>query len=538
MILVDYRMHELIGTNLGQYEITAHIAKGGMATVYLARQASMNRDVAIKILPSDFTHDETFLRRFYLEVEVIAGLQHPHILPVYDFGTHENQPYIVMAYLNGGTLADKMSDGLTAIDETIRITHQVAEALDFAHSKGIIHRDFKPANVLLDEQQNAYLADFGLAKLTESDQSGTQLNFVGTPTYMAPEQAQSEQPTKAVDIYSLGVTLYEMLAGEVPYQAPSMTGVLIAHIREPIPDILLCRPDLPGQMQQFFETTLSKNAEERYESAGDLAQDLKARLQGSPSSDTEIAEIAPQQALLMTNMLGHVIFVDNQCLNLLKRHHNEARTIVGKAIHDVIGIDEQLAKQLLGIISSQGQIDSIELEITNSRGHPLAVICSAMATRDDKGDFVGADITLLPLPKVSDGSPSSSFQTAQPSVNTQEKNYLQSYFINQLESLCLLSSNWGGKRVADQFENIINETGQRNVWPISMKNGKIEVELKETDVDMYKALVARGIAYAAHILGEKQVIKEMEYVNKNTEPNILIFVQTLGLDKLYSDILD
>jgi serine/threonine protein kinase len=530
-------MDSLIGASLGQFEIKEHIAKGGMATVYRAYQSSMSRDVAIKVLPSEFTHDATFLERFYLEVEVIAKLQNPHILPVYDFGTHENMPYIAMAYLKGGTLGDKMSKERMSLDEIIRIISQIADALDFAHGEGIIHRDFKPGNVLLDERGNAYLADFGLAKIAETDNNITSMGIVGTPTYMAPEQAQAQQPTHAVDIYSLAITLFEMLTGEVPYSAPSMTGVLVAHIQEPVPDILMSRPDLPGSMQPFFETALAKTAEERFTSAGELVQDLKDILQGSSSSETIAIDNTPQPGLLMTNMLGHVIFVDNQCLNILKRHHNEARTIVGKPLHEVLGIEQQLAKQLIQTISTQGQIELVELEIKNSRDSEVQVACSALATLDDKGDFVGADISLLPLPKVSDAPSSSKFSTAQPAINTQESTYLQDYFISQLEALYQLSANWGGKKIANHFENLINEAGQRNVWPISMEKGQIAVELKSTDVDMYKALLARGMDYTAHILGTKQVVKEMEYVNKNTDPNILVFVQALGLDTLYTNIL-
>ncbi|MDQ7036579.1 MAG: serine/threonine-protein kinase [Anaerolineae bacterium] len=238
-------MTELVGQSLGQYEIIEEIAKGGMATVYKARQTSIGRDVAVKVLPPNFTHDETFLERFYREVEVIAQLQHPHILPVYDFGKYENMPYIVMAYIDGGTLTDRIAKGAIPPTEVARMVHQIAQALDFAHSKGIVHRDFKPSNVLLDERGNTYLADFGLAKITESSSNITGTMILGTPDYMAPEQATSGTISESVDVYALGVTIYQMLTGQAPYEAPTAAGVLVAHITQPIPDIRKTRPDLP-----------------------------------------------------------------------------------------------------------------------------------------------------------------------------------------------------------------------------------------------------------------------------------------------------
>lgn len=530
-------MTELIGTRLGQYLIKEQIAKGGMATVYLARQASMNRDVAIKVLPSNFTHDDTFLERFYLEVEVIAQLQHPHILPVYDFGEHDGLPYIVMAYLSGGTLGDKMARGVVPLEDANRIVNQIADALDFAHSKGIIHRDFKPGNVLLDERGNAYLADFGLAKLVESDKNITGMGVIGTPAYMAPEQAQPGNPTKSVDIYALGITLYQMLTGSVPYDAPSLAQVLIAHIMEPIPDIRVARPDLPDAIQQVIEKSLAKEAANRYEFAGDLARELTAAITGNGALATGSQEMM-QPALLMTNMLGFVIFVDNQCLNLLKRHHNEARYIMGKSMQEVLGIDAKIAKQILDTINSKGELDNVHLSITDSKGKAQEVSLSALATRDDDGTFVGADIHLQHLPKDSDAPPSEEFVTVQQMMDTQERAYLQEYFITQLEALYELMVNWAGKKVAVYMQDIINETAQRNVWPVTMEKGHVTAELKKTDVEVYQALLARGMVYAASIIGQNQVIKEMQYINKKTNPNVLNFAKTLGLDELYKSLLD
>src|SRR5579871_3679625 len=173
-------MKDLVGQNLGQYQILGEIAKGGMSTVYRAKQMSMGREVAIKVLPSALMHDSNFADRFHREVDIIARLQHPHILPVYDFGEQDEMPYIVMAYIRGGTLSERIKQqGPMSLPEVTRIVKQVADALDYAHSKGIIHRDFKPSNVLLDEQGNTYLADFGLAKLVEAQQQITGTAMLG-----------------------------------------------------------------------------------------------------------------------------------------------------------------------------------------------------------------------------------------------------------------------------------------------------------------------------------------------------------------------
>ncbi len=287
--------------------------------------------------------------------------------------------------------------------------------------------------------------------------------------------------------------------------------------------------------------SLAKEAKDRYPSSGKLATDLLAALENRLSiSQNEIRETReiPQSALLMTNMIGHVIFVDNQCLNLLKRHHNEARHIVGKPIQTVLGWSNETASELFEAIRTDGKVNEWETEITDSRGQAQPIKCSALATRDDEGTFVGADITLISLPKPQDQPASEEFNTVNKVMDTQEKSYLQSYFITQIESLYELMVNWAGPKVARYLEDIINETGRRNVWPVHMEKGRISVELKKTDLEVYQALLTRGMVYAASIIGKQQVIKEMEYVNKNTNPAVLAYVQSLGMGGLYDILLD
>jgi serine/threonine protein kinase len=276
-------MTDLIGHTLGQYRIVEEIGRGGMAIVYRAVQPSIGREVAIKVLPTHYSQDAAFLQRFSHEVQVIASLQHPHILRVYDFGEQDNKPYIVMEYVPGGTLAtyiDDMPSGLPT-EEVLRLTTQIAGALDYAHRQRVIHRDFKPSNVLLDMDLQPYLADFGIARVLGETSSITGSGIIGTPAYMAPEMT-SRKVTHLVDIYALGVTVFQMLAGQPPYQAEDPFAVAVAHVTLPVPSILNMRPDLPEEVQDVIEKAMAKDPAARYQTAGRLARDLAAALAAAP----------------------------------------------------------------------------------------------------------------------------------------------------------------------------------------------------------------------------------------------------------------
>jgi serine/threonine-protein kinase len=202
---------------IGRYEIKNELGRGGMATVYHAHDPHFKRDVALKVLPREFLHDPTFRARFEREAQTIAQLEHPAIVPVYDFGEETGQPYIVMRYMSGGSLADRLRRESLATSEAARIVTRLAPALDEAHSQGIVHRDLKPANILFDQRGDPYISDFGIAKLSQDSATFTGSAIVGTPAYMSPEQARGEKDLDGrSDIYALGVILFEMLTGKRP----------------------------------------------------------------------------------------------------------------------------------------------------------------------------------------------------------------------------------------------------------------------------------------------------------------------------------
>ncbi len=260
---------EFIGKTFGQFEILDEIGRGGMATVYRARQLSINRIVAVKVLPRALLHDPTFYERFMREVDIIAHLEHPHILPIFDYGEADGVPFIAMRYLAGGSFARWLRRGPPPLDALARPVMQIAQALDYAHRQSIIHRDLKPGNILLDDHGNAYLTDFGIARVINSSLTGSAL--IGTPAYMSPEQAHGLPLDGRSDIYSLGVVLFELLTGREPFEAETPVALLLKHINEPMPSPLALRPDLPPEVEAVIFKATAKLPDQRYATASALA---------------------------------------------------------------------------------------------------------------------------------------------------------------------------------------------------------------------------------------------------------------------------
>jgi hypothetical protein len=267
---------------IGRYEIRRELGRGGMASVYLAYDPRIQRQVAIKVLPRQFTHDPRYLDRFRQEARMIAALEHPAIVPIHDFGEENDAPYLVMRYMAGGSLRDRLSGAPLTIEEIVPALERLAQALDHAHELGIVHRDLKPSNILFDYEGRPYLADFGIARMAEASHTMT---IVGTPAYMSPEQVESEVKLDGrSDIYALGVILYELLTGRQPYTAETPTGQMLMHITKPIPNILEANPDLPLGIQQVIEKAMAKDREERYQSAAELATAVNSLLDAESAS--------------------------------------------------------------------------------------------------------------------------------------------------------------------------------------------------------------------------------------------------------------
>ncbi|MBI3359702.1 MAG: SUMF1/EgtB/PvdO family nonheme iron enzyme [Chloroflexi bacterium] len=259
--------------SIGRYEILRELGRGGMAIVYLARDPYMKRQVAIKVLPRQFTFDPQFRARFEREAEAVATLEHAAIVPVYDYGEHDEQPYIVMRYMPGGALHARIAGHPQSLIAIVPVFSRVAAALDEAHERGIIHRDLKPRNILFDAKGEAYLSDFGIAKIGETSAALTGSALVGTPAYMSPEQAQGRKDIdRRSDVYSLGVILFEMLTGRTPYEADTPMGLAMMHLVEPVPSVLAVKPDSPPECEAVVRRALAKDRDHRYPTAGEMAR--------------------------------------------------------------------------------------------------------------------------------------------------------------------------------------------------------------------------------------------------------------------------
>ena len=260
--------------NIGRYEFLEQLGRGGMATVYRARDPRFEREVAIKLLPREFMHDPNFKARFVREAQTVARLEHPAIVPVHDFGEYEGQLYLVMRHMSGGSLADLIETGGLGLEQAAAVVLRVAAALDYAHARGVIHRDLKPGNVLFDETGHAYLADFGIARLVEATLELTRSGvYIGTPAYMSPEQVRGDLELDGrSDVYALGIILFEMLTAKQPYTADTPTKLMMKHVLEPVPHLRDLDPTQLPAADQIVAQAMAKDREERFASPAELAE--------------------------------------------------------------------------------------------------------------------------------------------------------------------------------------------------------------------------------------------------------------------------
>ena len=299
-------MDNLTGQVIKTYELKELIGEGGFGAVYRAHQQFIGREVAIKIILPKHANQPEFIRRFETEAQLVARLEHPHIVPLYDYWREPSGAYLVMRWLRGGSLQDSLeTSGTWAPLSISRMLNQIAEALHVAHRQGIIHRDIKPENILLDENNNAYLSDFGIAKELGSKQNITQKNAViGSPAYLSPEQIKGESITPKSDIYALGLVIYELLTGNKPFEADSPATLMYRHLSEPLPDIILANPELPDTINAVLQRATAKDPDLRYENTIELARDFRRAIKATIEDDL------PAGTAVFTGSSGSIVIPD------------------------------------------------------------------------------------------------------------------------------------------------------------------------------------------------------------------------------------
>jgi len=298
----------MIGTVLsGRYKLEAKLGSGGMSTVYLARDTTLDRQVAVKVMHREMSEQADQLQRFRQEARAVAKLSHPNVVAVIDAGEDGGHPYIVFEYVEGETLKQRINRvGALDAQEALAYAIEIARGLTVAHARNMVHRDIKPQNVLIDSEGRAKLTDFGISRQLEQDGMTATGRVLGTTDYVAPEQAMGHPVDQRSDIYSLGVVLYEMLVGQVPFSADSQVGVAMKHVNEDLPDVQQRRPELSAAAAMTVERATAKDPAERYQSVGELIDDLSTALEveaaraGSTTGEaTSVLEaVAPQERKL------------------------------------------------------------------------------------------------------------------------------------------------------------------------------------------------------------------------------------------------
>lgn len=282
----------MIGSQLGSYEILEEIGRGGMGRVYKARQPSLDRIVAVKVLLPQLAADEVFVERFLREARSIATLEHPGIVTIYDVGESDNTYYFAMQLLDGQPLDEILEEGKPMpLDSAVNVARQMARALKYAHANGILHRDVKPGNIILTQSGGAVLTDFGIAQAASDTRLTRTGTSIGSPEYMAPEQIEGKQLDLRADLYSLGVVFFQMLTGQVPYKGDSAVSIIYQHVKSPVPSARDVDPRIPENLDLIASTLMAKLPEERYDSADDVLAALDGKQVG-PGIKTKSADAA------------------------------------------------------------------------------------------------------------------------------------------------------------------------------------------------------------------------------------------------------
>ncbi len=290
------------GENVGAYRIVEKLGQGGMATVFKAYHPALDRYVAVKVMHPAFAQDPNFAARFQREARIVAKLDHPHIIPIYDYSSHRGYPYLVMRFVAGETLKARMERGPLDVPEVLRIARAVGQALTYAHEQGILHRDVKPSNIILTPDGGVYLTDFGLARMAEAGESTLSRDaLLGTPQYVSPEQAKGAKDLDArTDVYSFGVVLYELLVGRPPFVADTPYAVIHDHIFTPLPLPGDLNPNLPEAAQRMLLKALAKEPDDRFQSVDELIQALDAAFESVPTLPPPPAVPVSQETIVVS----------------------------------------------------------------------------------------------------------------------------------------------------------------------------------------------------------------------------------------------
>jgi serine/threonine-protein kinase len=400
-------MSSLTGRIFGNYQIRESVGRGGMATVYRALDRRDNSEVAIKFISPALAETEHFIQRFRREVKVVARLSHPNILPVLDYGEQDGYAYQVMPFVKVGSLSDRLDKGPISLEAGGRLLDQVALALAYAHQHGIVHRDVKPSNILLDSEGNALLADFGMARLVETQESLTGSAVIGTPAYMAPEQIQGGPVDARADQYALGVILFQLATGSLPYHANTPMGYLLKHVNGPFPAARQRNPQVPKSIEHVILKATAKKPNDRFESISEMNRKLQASLAfirdpesneaptiilPGASRETAVAGIPPRtrRTLRIAGAVAAVLFFvlavpvfASGLMDLLQQASSPAEGSAGGSMVELteqVATIEALSTELAGVMSASDE----EIE--------LAVVQTLAAENSADGGITGAHL--------------------------------------------------------------------------------------------------------------------------------------------------